>query len=70
MKKQKKITILIVLFIIIFNIFFNTIVNAVSSDLLISVGTGQYAIEVTKTTTVDDIIKILIRHQIKHNISH
>ena len=59
MKKQKKITILIVLFIIIFNIFFNTIVNAVSSDLLISLGTGQYAIEVTKTTTVDDIIKIL-----------
>ena len=60
--KKSKITIFISIVLIIlflFNISFNVVSNATTSDLLISLGTGEYYIEVTKTTTVEDIIKIL-----------
>lgn len=50
---------LIIIFILIFNLSFNLIVHAADTDLLISQGTGKYHIEVTKTTTIDDIVKIL-----------
>ena len=49
----------IIVFILMFNLSFNIVVNAVSSQLLISVGTGNYYIEVTTTTTIDDIKKVL-----------
>ena len=59
MKKSKKFLIAIVLFILLFNMSFSTIANAATSDLLISLGTGQYAITVTTSTTIEDIIEIL-----------
>ena len=62
MKKKKKNKVfisLILIFMLIFNLSFNLIVHAAESDFLISQGTGEFHIEVTKTTTVDDIIKIL-----------
>ena len=49
----------LVIVLLLFNLSFNVIANAATSDLLISQGTGQYAITVTKTSTVDDIIKVL-----------
>ena len=60
MKTNKvKLMISIVLaFILIFNISFPLVVKALASDVLISLGTGNYYIEVTKTTTVDDIIRV------------
>ena len=60
--KKSKITIfisIVLMVLLFFNISFNVVSNAATSELLISLGTGEYYIEVTKTTTVDDIIKIL-----------
>ena len=57
--KNKVFISLILIFMLIFNLSFNLIVHAAESDFLISQGTGEFHIEVTKTTTVDDIIKIL-----------
>ena len=58
-KKSKIFFSVLVIVLLIFNVSFNVIANAATSDLLISQGTGQYAITVTKTSTVDDIIKVL-----------
>ena len=62
MKNKSKIRLFIsltIIFILIFNLSFNLIVHAADTNLLISQGTGKYHIEVTKTTTIDDIVKIL-----------
>ena len=56
---KKKFVISVMIIMLVFNISFNIIANAESSDLLISVGTGIYHIEVTTTTTIDDIKKVL-----------
>ena len=56
---KKKFVISVMIIMLVFNISFNIIANAESSDLLISVGTGNYHIEVTTTTTIDDIKKVL-----------
>ena len=58
-KKVKLMITIILIFILIFNISFPVMVKALASDVLISLGTGNYYIEVTKTTTVDDIIRVL-----------
>ena len=56
---KKKLFITLIIMMMLFSLSFNIIVNAESSDLLISVGTGNYHIEVTTTTTIDDIKKVL-----------
>ena len=58
-KKVKLMITIILTFILIFNISFPVMVKALASDVLISLGTGKYQIEVTKTSTVEDIIKVL-----------
>ena len=56
---KKKLFITLIIMMMLFSLSFNIVVNAESSDLLISVGTGNYHIEVTTTTTIDDIKKVL-----------
>ena len=56
---KKKFVITLIIMLLLFNLSFNIIVNATTSQLLISVGTGNYYIEVTTTTTIDDIKKVL-----------
>ena len=58
-KKVKLMITIILTFILIFNISFPVMVKALASDVLISLGTGKYQIEVIKTSTVEDIIKVL-----------
>ena len=58
-KKVKSMITIILTFILIFNISFPVMVKALASDVLISLGTGKYQIEVIKTSTVEDIIKVL-----------
>ena len=58
-KKAKLMISIILTFILIFNITFPVMVKALASDVLISLGTGKYQIEVTKTSTVEDIIEVL-----------
>ena len=56
---KKKLIVSLMVIVLLFSLSFNIVVNAESSDLLISVGTGNYHIEVTTTTTIDDIKKVL-----------
>ena len=56
---KKKIVISLIIILLLFNLSFNIVANAGTSQLLISVGTGKYYIEVTTTTTIDDIKKVL-----------
>ena len=56
---KKKLIASLMVIVLLFGLSFNIVVNAESSDLLISVGTGNYHIEVTTTTTIDDIKKVL-----------
>ena len=56
---KKKLIITLIIMMLLFNLSFNIIVNATTSQLLISVGTGNYYIEVRTTTTIDDIKKVL-----------
>lgn len=60
MIKRKTISIILILLMILHFVPIN-VVQAISSDgnLLISVGTGKYAITVTTTTTLDDIKEVL-----------
>ncbi len=57
MKKKLLITLMIIMLLL--NLSLSVVVNAATSQLLISVGTGNYYIEVTTTTTIDDIKKVL-----------
>ena len=56
---KKKLVISLIIILLLFNLSFNIVVNAGTSQLLISVGTGKYYIEVRTTTTIDDIKKVL-----------
>ena len=56
---KKKLIASLMVIVLLFGLSCNIVVNAESSDLLISVGTGNYHIEVTTTTTIDDIKKVL-----------
>ena len=58
-KKINTFLCIIITFVLLFNLSFNLIANAATSDLLISLGTGEYEITVTTSTTVDDIIEVL-----------
>ncbi len=55
-----------ILTVLLINLFPINIVEAITdANLLISVGIGKYAINVTKSTTIDDIIKVLGEPKIK-----
>ena len=51
---------LFILFILIATISAKDTYAATNSDMLISLGTGGYQITVYKTTTIDDIINVLV----------
>lgn len=60
MKKTIRfISIFFCVFIFLFNCSFSLVSNAITSDTLISLGEGQYYIEVKKTSRVEDIIEVL-----------
>ena len=59
MMKKKIITIFLILLMILQFVPINVVKASNDGDLLISVGTGKYAITVTTTTTLEDIKEVL-----------